>query len=434
MSKLLTKRKGELYNMEKRKTTLIFVIGVILIVSTFLICHKHTAYQTQLDEVKLKDIEENNMFAIMVKGSDGEYAPSDKFPEKGYKLNKDKSGCMDNNNQLIPDSLSYDEDSQQVIVSTGQTSYCYLYFDKELPKTLQTLQSKASSGLSEGLIGGMYRYQGADVNNYICLGKLNDTNCGDKSDSMYRIIGITEEGNIKVMKQTKYNKGGTTTFKWNTNYHDNSLSNNYCGTNGCPEWPDSTIFNTLNGSTDSFLSKLSDDIKNKIADWEWYYGDIENSYANKTADEIYQIEIGQADTQYYGKTSSNPGLVRGQRWQKMVNTAKIGLIYLHDYYYQSTTSNNCHNNGGKYEACKTGGWMHISKNGGTTSDYEWTMSRIGRDYSSSTTFRAWCVYSSGCVEDGSLHTPIAVRPVYYLTSDVELEGTGEVGSPFYIKS
>ncbi len=256
--------------MERRKTV-IFVIGVILIVSTFLICHKHTAYQTQLDEVKLKDIEENNMFAIMVKGTDGEYKEQQTFPGDGYKLNKDKSGCMDNNGEKIENSLEYDSESKKVTVSTGQTSYCYLYFDKELPKTLQTLQSQKDSGLSDDLVGGMYRYQGSSVNNYICLKQVGQAGCSESGDSgMYRIIGVTKEGNIKVIKQTSIGAKA-----WNTNYTDSN-----CGLGGgCPEWPQSEIYQTLNGDN-GFISTLNESINEKIEEWDWYYGDIANDYAN----------------------------------------------------------------------------------------------------------------------------------------------------------
>ncbi len=305
------------------------------------------------------------------------------------------------------------------------------------PAALETLKGKSDSGLSEILVGGMYRYQGTDVNNYICLKEVGQANCEDKSENMYRIIGITPEGNIKVIKQTKYNKGGTTTFKWNTNYHDNSSSSSgYCEKNGCPEWPESDIYKELNTNNDSFLSKLASDIQNKIEDWEWYYGDIAYDYANKTAEEIYKIEIGQANTQYYGKTSSNTNLVTDQKWQKMNKTAKIGLIYLHDYYYQST-SNNCHYNNNTYTQCKEGGWMHISKNNSSLSgneQYEWTMSRIGRHSSSGPYFFAWSVISSGNVNHNYLNATFAVRPVFYLKSNVELEGEGTTKSPFYIKS
>ncbi len=413
--------------MEKRKTV-IFVIGVILIVSTFLICHKHTAYQTtQLDEVKLKDVDENNMFAIMVKGTDGKYTSIDQFPGEGYKLNEDKSGCMDNNNELISDSLSYDEGEQKVIVNTGQTSYCYLYFDKQL--SVNDLRAKSGIGLSDEPVGGMYRYQGSSVDNYICLSGVGSNGCGTSgtNDKLYRIIGITENGNIKVIKQIKYGY-----YAWNTNYTDST-----CDSSGCPEWPDSEIYKTLNGEIDSFLSKLSGDIKNKIADWEWYYGDIELNYAYKAADQIYDIETGQTETQYYGKTSSSKDLVKGQKWKKMDNKAKIGLIYLHDYYYQSTTSNNCYYNSSTYTQCKTGGWMNMSKNDSSSSsneEYEWTMTRVGRENNSSIVFDAWVVRTSGDVFYSNLLSQRAVRPVFYLKSDVELGGTGSRTEPFYIKN
>ena len=251
--------------MEKRKTTIIFVIGVILTIvsSMFLINNKLSDKETQLDEVKLKDIKENNMFAIMVNDGSGKYTSNNQFPGDGYKFNSEKSGCMDNNSQLIPDSLSFDEKEQKAIVNTGQTSYCYLYFDV-IPQTLQTLQSKSGSGLSSASVGGMYRYQGADVDNYICLGSLNNTDCKEKTDNMYRIIGITEEGNIKVMKQTKYiDSNGRTTYKWNTAYSVASGVSNKdkCDTDsGCPEWPKSEIYTTLNNT---FYNSLNADIKIK---------------------------------------------------------------------------------------------------------------------------------------------------------------------------
>ena len=71
--------------------------------------------------------------------------------------------------------------------------------------------------LTENLVNGMYRYQGNSIvnsidqyngnienredtvnNNYICLG----SDCSENSDDMYRIIGITEDGLMKVVKNT----------------------------------------------------------------------------------------------------------------------------------------------------------------------------------------------------------------------------------------
>ncbi len=302
-------------------------------------------------------------------------------------------------------------------------------------------EANNSTALSKTLVGGMYRYQGADtlkgkkVNNYICLEKVEEAGCSNAKtngydDNMYRIIGITESGNIKVIKQTQFTNKGISKYVWNTkNDETTSIPIYKCDESGCPEWPKSEIYNTLNGT---FYSSLNENIKNKIQEWNWWYGDIEWNYANKTAEEIYKIEIGQADTQYYGKTSSSKDLVTGKRWTGKIG-ANIGLIYLHDYYYQST-SDNCHYNGSKYEACKTGGWMHISKNGGSSSDYEWTMSRAGRQSDSSSSFEAWRVDPGGYVNRHYFNVELSIRPVFYLKNDIVLKGSGTYDDPFYIES
>ncbi len=138
------------------------------------------------------------------------------------------------------------------------------------------------------------------------------------------------------------------------------------------------------------------------------------------------IETGQTNSQYYPKKQK--GSLETGKWTKMNKTAKIGLIYLHDYYYQSATSNNCHYDGGKYEECMTGGWMHMRNQ-----TNEWTMTRKGRWSSSDNTFYAWCVDWVGSASGGyDLHNTFAVRPVFYLTPDITLVGEGTTKNPFYI--
>ncbi len=417
--------------MEKRKTTIIFVIGVMLIVSTFLICHKHTVYQTQLDEVKLKDIKDNNMFAIMVKGENGEYSTSDEFPGTGYIINKEKSGCMDNNNQLIPNSLSYDEKEQKVIVNTGQTTYCYLYFDKSNAKEL-IQQLRSTQGLSDAPVGGMYRYQGTNADNYICLKEVGKANCTDKSDEMYRIIGITSEGNMKVIKQTKYNN---TNYKWDTKYSVNSSDSSkdyYCTEDDCPTWEQSEIYQTLN---DTFYNSLNDNIQKKIEPQRWWYGDIGWDYLGTltTAEEVYEIESGQASTQYYDRNGTLVSTSQEIKWTKTSKKAPIGLMYLHDYYYQSKQGNCQSDKNPQYTNCQTQGWMHM-KNNGNSLDDEWIMTRIGRWDKSNNNFGALLVRSSGSVYENSLKTLNAIRPVFYLSSGTEIQGNGTSDDPFYIVS
>ncbi len=419
--------------MEKKKI-IVLVLSVILVMSMYMTYRTYENKPKELPEEKEKIETKKKQFAMYIKDGDnyveyhGEEGKENLFPE-GYKLNEEQSRCEDINGNKI-DDISFDTDTNSITVTSNKTSYCYLYFDKQMSVNDLRKYDKTNT-LSDNLIGGMYRYQGNSVDNYICLEKVGLAGCSNAQstgydDNMYRIIGITPEGNIKVMKQTKYNKNGTSTYAWNKDPHDDK-----CGSNGCPEWPESDLFRALNTNDDSFLSNLSSDIKDKIEDWEWYYGDIEYTFATDlTEEKLYQIETGEENSQYYPKKQT--GNIETGRWQKMNSTAKIGLIYLHDYYYQSTTSTNCHQKSSTGTECKDGGWMHITKNGGSSADQEWTMSRLGRLESSSKYIQAWRVTNSGYIDYNNLDSKLAVRPVFYLKSDIELGGAGTTQNPFYI--
>ena len=72
-----------------------------------------------------------------------------------------------------------------------------------------------------------------------------------------------------------------------------------------------------------------------------------------------------------------------------------------------------------YRSAYTEDWMH-------SSDFPWTISRRSSD--SSTVF---FVNSIGLVNYRNAHTPDAVRPVFYLESNVEyLNGDGSSSNPY----
>ncbi len=402
----------------------IISILILLLTTSIVFINKNKSANATLDTVSLKEVEKNNMFAIMLQNDSGEYTEQSTFPEKGYVLNTEKSGCMDNNGVKIENSLTYDSESNKVTLISNKTSYCYLYFDKESKMVKQLREVDTTNTLSKILIGGMYRYQGTNdkVNNYICLG----SDCLNQSDDMYRIIGVTPEGNIKIIKQTKFTNSGTSKYRWNENSNDSK-----CGDDSCPEWPESDIFTTLNNT---FYNTLDKNIQNKIEPQKWWYGDMHfNFVGTLIANEVYQVETGQKDTKYYGHNSNNKEEVTDKRWIQMEEKANIGLMYLHDYYYQANQES-CHSTkNNNYEDCVSQGWMHISKNGGTSSDIEWTMSREGRSGTTGSIFRAWSVNPNGVVAGGNeLNNMYVVRPVFYLKNDIEVEGKGTLEEPFTI--
>ncbi len=82
-----------------------------------------------LDDIKLLDNKSNNLFAIMVKDSSGNYSEANAFPKGSYFLNETMSSCIDNNGNKIDNVLSYE--SGHVYTKTNKSVYCYLYFDKD---------------------------------------------------------------------------------------------------------------------------------------------------------------------------------------------------------------------------------------------------------------------------------------------------------------
>ena len=105
-----------------------------------------------------------------------------------------------------------------------------------------SLLARTQNNISTELIGGLYRYQGIqdsthDVANYICFGTTNKSECTNNTDFfMYRIIGISPSGQMKLIKKYKL----STDYVWHS-------------TSGV-EWPNSSLFAGLNG--DYFLNNV----------------------------------------------------------------------------------------------------------------------------------------------------------------------------------
>lgn len=176
-------------------------------------------------------------------------------------------------------------------------------------------------------------------------------------------------------------------------------------------WPNSLIYSNLNGS--SFLKNITfvpSGWEEKIATVEWKHG---SSNPNATASTLFAEEDNWAS-----KTS-----------------AKVGLMYLHDYYYGMVGGNNCSPSGGVFNTCKTS-WIFISLNDNSyLSVGEWTMSL--RSGTSSNEYRVNYIYEYGPSDTdyltGSITGPYTVRPVFFLDSKVEyIDGNGTLEQPFII--
>ena len=242
-----------------------------------------------------------------------------------------------------------------------------------------------NSTLTNGAGDNSYRYAGASesVNNYICLGS-DEATCPDAN--LFRIIGVFGD-QTKVIRAKSVGDQ-----QWHT-----SIDNT---------WSSSSLNAYLNGE---YLTSLGT-LKNKIATTTWKVGG--GTWSNigtsvpKTA---YQYEVGSSAS-------------------KTTYDAKIGLMYISDYYYSASPSAwtlvgyNSSDETKDYRAAKTTNWLYL----GST---EWTISRrsVPAD-------RAFNVNSTGGVRSDTVTNSYAVRPSFNLESSVKyVSGSGSMSDPIIIE-
>lgn len=171
----------------------------------------------------------------------------------------------------------------------------------------------------------MYRFIGDNnVNNYICFGTSNKETCLNNPEKyMYRIIGVKSDGTLKLIKKEAIHKLAGK-MKWGIN--DNNVE----------QWNVSDLFSKLNGETylnNSFYIP-NETWNNYIVLVDWKYGFTSNQVA------WYDVNGNRGrdgDAVYFAE----------QKWKDSVN-AKIGIMYMSDYYY--VVENN------------TNGWINIVNN------------------------------------------------------------------------
>ncbi len=408
-----------------RKNNKIICGAVILLLglsSIFLIFNKKEEYK-ELPKVKIKNSIKNKPIALMVEQINGEYAESqEELPTDGYIFNKTKSNCIDTNGKIISNAIDYDYENYIVTLNISKTSYCYLYYDME--PNIKYLRSKDTDNhLTSNLAGGMYRYQGLytdDVRNYICLG----TDCSEYGDDLYRIIGVTSFGELKVMKKTALKDA----LQWNTDVWQDI------------KWNESNAFHQLNDSEDgtmykdtSFYSTLNPSLKAKIQTKKWLFGETSldvNASELYDADNLYLIESGLKPTIH---TVNNNGFMQETyTWDvnKDFVVSPISLIYIHDYLYSYPGGKP-----GNYNDAKNC-WMHITNNiisnpeNTIYPNFEWTMVREG--YITSGIYISRYIGAIGVVYSVNTTDFMPVRPVFYLTKDINLSGDGTLIAPFKI--
>ena len=302
----------------------------------------------------------------------------------------------------------YCNGTKQYVGYASSCSTSHYYLIKGDTTQYQTYNEALNASVEKGYLTK------DNVKNFVCFGS-DATTC--PTENLYRIIGVFNN-HVKLIKydyakSSLLGTDGDFSQEYTSNYFSGeqgeSPSSNslyYWNNAGTNTWSASKL-NTVNLNT-NFTTNIGTAWANKIATTTWKVGG--GTYANlrdavpKTA---YQYEVGSsASTTTYD--------------------AKIGLMYVSDYYYSASPSawtlvgyNSDYTK--SYASAKGENWLY---GGG----WDWTISRYS-DYS----YYAFRVYYYGYVYYNYVNSDSGVRPSFsLLSSTTYVSGSGSMSDPVRI--
>ena len=302
----------------------------------------------------------------------------------------------------------YCNGTKQYVGYASSCSTSHYYLIKGDTTQYQTYNEALNASVEKGYLTK------DNVKNFVCFGS-DATTC--PTENLYRIIGVFNN-HVKLIKydyakSSLLGTDGDFSQEYTSNYFSGeqgeSPSSNslyYWNNAGTNTWSASKL-NTVNLNT-NFTTNIGTAWANKIATTTWKVGG--GTYANlrdavpKTA---YQYEVGSsASTTTYD--------------------AKIGLMYVSDYYYSASPSawtlvgyNSDYTK--SYASAKGENWLY---GGG----WDWTVSRDSGDSD-----LAFAVDGVGGVNGSGVDSYCGVRPSFsLLSSTTYVSGSGSMSDPVRI--
>ena len=420
-----------------KKKVIIGIASILLVISGCLFAMFNSgnrSYEVITNETEERKMNTNALTMMLETGAgSGEYtvASDNTWPQDGYVFNERLSACENGS------ALTWDDTTKRVIVEANTVEKCYIYFDVEKPTLASTIEDLYTVDGENGLyyhdgIGdytnanqeagdNSYRFSGANPNNYVCFGST-ESPCPE--ENLYRIIGLFDDDKdsnyqIKLIKSdyvtsdmlgtngrdyagaysysTSNYKGSMETstiaaYRWNYDTNVDSMGSN--------NWTTSE-FNTINLNT-NYWNYLGTTWQNLITPTTWHLGGMTSE--SNTAKAFYDGERNNAG---YG---SNP----------TTYSDEIGLMYPSDYGYAAspdawTTDLYDYNN----STITASNWLYMGLN-------EWTIT----PYSSNSVY-VFRVYRDGYLSSNFANSGISARPVFYLESNVALQGGSGTSSDPY---
>ena len=378
-----------------KKKVIIGIASILVVISGCLFAMFNSgnrSYEVITNETEKKKMNTNALTMMYeTEAGSGEYTESsdNTWPLEGYVFNEELSRCENGS------KLSWDNTTKRVMVEANVSEKCYVYFDVVVPPTLvEYITTEVYTGvdgenglyyhdadLANGAQDNSYRYSGANPNNYVCFG-VTGADCQD-ADNQYRIIGVFN-GQVKLIKSRWYDSSDV----WDAD-----------GDNTWNETVKPDIYTTLNKT---YYNSLETTWQNKIADATWKVGGLSSSHFKSSLKTNYDYEVGVHQAGYE-------------------ETMKIGLMYVSDFVYSSSSNN----------------WTVSLMDFGFASNpnevwlpRSWTISRSLNDSGS-----VWVVTGAEGYLDGGHNASqdSDIYPTFYLKSSITyVSGSGTSDDPIII--
>ncbi len=450
--------------MNKKKVIVLSLFSLILLLFVIILYSNKYKKQVYTEEGN-NQIRTGTSISMMLetKYNSGNYEPSSssEWPKEGYTFNAERSKCENGG------TLSWNDETKSVVLTTKVSDKCYVYFDVEppdvsitatnIPKTYGKLGSLNCSN-STTIYNQQYnRVEISQINGYYTSCTLNYTNSSSKVNLATYIKGLagTTQGTGQVVNENGYRYEGKNpnNYVWFNNEYWRIIGVFDSGSHGqanknmvkiiradvldgltwdkssINDWTAASLNKLLNGSyynaqdgtssgycygygtnatanCDYTKKGIQAGYRRMIANVTWYLGGY--SSIGATAESFYGYERGT--TVYSGRPTSTTGY--------------IGLMYPSDYGYSALSSSCARTtNLGDYinSTCKGQSWLCGKGD-------EWTISP-----SSSSSYYVFYENYFGDLERDTANDGYGVRPVLYLAASVyKIDGEGTLDKPYII--
>ena len=303
----------------------------------------------------------------------------------------------------------YCNGTKQYVGYASSCSTSHYYLIKGDTTQYQTYNEALNASVEKGYLTK------DNVKNFVCFGS-DATTC--PTENLYRIIGVFNN-HVKLIK---YDYAKSSLLGTDGDFSQEYTSNYFSGEQG--ESPSSNSLYYWN--SDTVTNTWSESNLNKVNLNTNFVNNIGTTWAEKIATTTWKVGGGSDANIIFSVPKTAYQYEVGSSASSTTYDAKIGLMYVSDYYYSASPSawtlvgyNSDYTK--SYASAKGENWLY---GGG----WDWTISRSSDD-----SYSAFCVVGNGDVLSSDVRSDIGVRPSFsLLSSTTYVSGSGSMSDPVRI--